>query len=46
MICPVCGCQVERDEPGRWLVECDCCGTVWVQTDEEILDRVLVGPEG
>jgi hypothetical protein len=34
-------------DPAGVLVECLCCGTVWVLTlDHRHLDRVLVGPEG
>ncbi|MFB3739443.1 MAG: hypothetical protein ACE14W_10840 [Candidatus Velamenicoccus archaeovorus] len=45
--CPVCGCRVEVPDPAALLVECGCCGTVWVTAPDHVhLDRVLVGPEG
>ena len=47
MECPVCGCHVDIEEPDRLLVECRCCGAIWVTTADHVhLDRVLVGPEG
>lgn len=46
MDCPVCGCRVERPDPAQVLVECECCGTVWVLAPDDTLERVLVGPEG
>ncbi|HEX9716482.1 MAG TPA: hypothetical protein VGA93_00895 [Actinomycetota bacterium] len=47
MDCPVCGCEVQVKDPKLVVVECECCGTVWVRSDDHLkLDRVLVGPEG
>ena len=48
MDCPVCGCGVARPaSTSQLLVECECCGTVWVLAAETLLlERVLVGPEG
>ncbi|HEX9123755.1 MAG TPA: hypothetical protein VF984_10450 [Actinomycetota bacterium] len=47
MDCPVCGCRVDLADPAQVLVECECCGTVWVLAPDHVhLDRVLVGPEG
>lgn len=48
MDCPVCGCCVARPaSTSQLLVECECCGTVWVLAAETLLfERVLVGPEG
>jgi hypothetical protein len=48
MDCPVCGCCVVRSEnSSQLLVECECCGTIWVLAAETLLlERVLVGPEG
>ena len=45
MDCPVCGCPVEPD-PDELLVECGCCGTLWIHADHDGIDRILVGAEG
>jgi uncharacterized Zn finger protein len=47
MDCPVCGCRVAPTEFGQLLVECACCGTVWMVTAQtHEVERILVGPEG
>ena len=48
MDCPVCGCCAgEPTGSSEILVECYCCGTVWlVEAKSKQLERVLVGPEG
>jgi hypothetical protein len=47
MYCPMCGCTVEVPGPNQPVVECDCCGTVWlVEEQTHQLARVLVGAEG
>ncbi len=47
MDCPVCGCKVELEREGQQLVECACCGAVWLVCGRTLrLDRVLVGAEG
>jgi len=43
--CPMCGCSVDHD-PDALLVECGCCGTVWLLAEHDRLERILVGAEG
>ncbi|GEM_PF-3648504 len=47
MDCPMCGCKVELERDGQQLVECACCGAVWLVYERTLrLERVLVGAEG
>ncbi len=45
--CPMCGCRVEIANPDEPVVECECCGMVWlVEERTHRLAQVLVGAEG